>query len=201
MVAAVNHARGCGEVSVVETLQQPPDIVIDKAHQAEVGGDRLAHLVGIVEALVIDLAGAHRLQIGVAGALAVGIKVRPRHLVLGIKVVPAGAGDQREVRAHERDEQHPRLCLLAFGAFRQPILGGERDPVVVALIGRIAAAGVGGKAQSRAARRWWIAQHADRIADPVHHMQRHVLLAEAIVILGAAEVQFADGLHAMARRL
>ena len=66
------------------------------------------------------------------------------------------------------------------------------DAVVVALVGGVAAAGVGRELERGFARRRRIAQHADRVADALHHVQRHVLLGEAIVVLGAAEVQFAD---------
>ena len=62
VVAGVDDARVAGEAVVLERLHQPADVVVDEADEAEVGGDRLAHLGRIVEALVVDLAGAHGLQ-------------------------------------------------------------------------------------------------------------------------------------------
>jgi hypothetical protein len=44
-----------------------------------------------------------------------------------------------------------------------------------------------------------LAQPPRRVADAVDHMQRHHLLGEAVVVVGAAEMQLADRDHRMPR--
>jgi hypothetical protein len=174
--------------------------VIDEADEPKIGGDGLAHLAVVVEALIVDLAGAHCLEVGMMRALLGRVERGPRHLVFGIEVIPARACDQREMRAHKRDEEHPWLSVLALGAFAEPRLRGPSDPIIVVLVAGLPATGVGGEAQGSLAPWWRIAQHADGITDPIHDVQRHVLFAEAVVVLGAAEVQLADRIDAMTRR-
>src|SRR5689334_14890786 len=199
VVAGVDDARAAGQIEVLERLQQAPDVVIDEAHEPEVGGNRLAHLAWLIEALVVDLAGSHGRQIGVVGPFGLSVEARPGHLRLRVQVVPFRSGDQRKMRAHQRHEQDPRLLVVRPRPRGQPTLGGRSDAIVIALVAGIAAAGVPRQPQGGLARWRRLAQHADRVTDAIDDMQRHVFLAEAIVVLGAAKMQFADRLDPVAR--
>src|SRR4029077_8815380 len=68
-----------------------------------------------------------------------------------------------------------------------------------ALISRVATTCFHRKLERCHAPRRWIAQHPDGIAKPFHDMERHMLLAEPIVILSAAEMQLSDRINTMTR--
>ena len=148
--------------------------------------------LALIEPLIVDHALADRLHVGVRGPLGLGVHQRPGHLVLGIEVVPFVAGNEREVRADERDEEHPWLAGRLARALLEPGLGGRGDALVVILVGGVAPARIGSELESSLAHGQRIAQQAQRIADSLDDVQRHVLLREAVVDRGALQVQLAD---------
>ena len=161
---------------------------------------RLANL-GFIEPLIVDHALADRLHVRVRGPLGLGVHRRPGHLVLGIEVVPFGsrAMSGKCGQTSETKSTHGlpscRACALL-----EPGLGGRGDALVIILVGGVAPARIGRELEGGLAHGQRITQQAQRIADPLDDVQRHVLLGEAVVDRGALQVQLADRVDAMAGR-
>ena len=115
------------------------------------------------------------------------LRHRPDRAGLVAFEVP-GRSDVGRMRADEPHEQHPRTAVAGVGA--QPVDGVVGVAHVVGQVGRIAGAGRQ-DAGARVADRRILAQAAEQVALPVHHVQRLDLARETAVV-AAAEVQLAD---------
>ena len=115
---------------------------------------------------------------------------------IGVEVVELLRGRQRKMRADQRDERGPWPFGIAPCGNPVGRSGGDRKVVVGIAAG--ARATVGGKLRRRAIGRRVLAQQGGHPADTADHMHRQDFLAEAVVILAAAEMQLADRHHVVA---
>ena len=127
------------------------------------------------------------------------ILLRPGQIVaVVVPVEVLGRGGQRKVRRHERHEQHPGLVCVLRRLLVQPDLGLGRDVAVVARVDGLTGPRHAGHLPGTLAHREIVANEAHQVALGLDDVHRDALHVEAVVVVGGAEVQLADGLHAMA---
>src|SRR2546422_10122480 len=87
-------------------------VAVEKGSQRVIRRHGLAHRL-LVEETVVDEAFGIVAQVGVLGPLGAAVLLGQRHLAKRVAIIELGRGDQREVRADERDEKHPGLVAVA----------------------------------------------------------------------------------------
>ena len=197
MVAGVDDARRAGEPGRLQRGQHATDIVVEEGAEPVVGGDgHPARLV--VEEAVIGLGLGIGLDPGMARAQAVVL--RQRHLRRVVEGEEGLGRDQREMRADEGDEQHPR-AVRSPGVPGQPAHRLVRDRPVVAGVAALAGAELARELRPAEADGHGVLDRAVHVAPAVHDMHRANLGVEAGRVRLVAVVQLADGEHRAARRL
>ena len=143
---------------------------------------------------VVDAPGvvAH---IGVAVLTGTLMQLGQGQLLIGIAVVELGWRGQGKVGCHERHEQHPGLVLVFMRLFAQPDLCARGNGPVVGGVGGLSRPCGSGELFCMAARGQGVAQQADQVTLLVHHVHGQDFFGEAVVFVGTAEMQFADGRH------
>ena len=197
MVAGVDDAGCLREAGFLQCGQHAADIVVEEGAEAVIGGDGdPARLV--VEEAVIGLG----LGIGLDPGMARPAPVVPRqgHVRRVVKGEEGLGRDQREMRADEGDEQHPR-ALRRRSLFAQPAHRLVRDRPVVAGVAALAGADLARELRPAETDRHGVLDRAVHIALAVHDMQRADLGVEAGRVRLVAVMQLADGEHRAARRL
>ena len=133
-------------------------------------------------------------------ALVGRVLLRHRQVHSRVAIEPLGRRDQRKVRRHERNEQHPRLAVVARRFLVQPDLRARRDVAVVDRVGRLARSGVLRHLLAALAHRDVVAHQPLHVAEALDDVHRHDLLGEAVVVARAsAKMQLADRHDAMTR--
>ena len=130
--------------------------------------------------------------------LVLRVQLGHRQVLLPVTVEPLRRRGEREMRAHERDEQHPRAVAPLRRLLVQPDLRARRDVAVVHRVRRLAGAGAPGHLVAALALGNVLADQALDVADAVDDVHRHDLFGEAVVVARtAAEMQLADRDDAM----
>ena len=120
VVGRVDDAGGVRQSGRVESGEDLSDIVVEEAHQRIVGCDGEPHGVEILEVVVIVHDGPQRLHRRVPHASRLVVEPRQRHPGRIVKREELRRRGQREMRAHERDEQRPGLVAVALLHLREP---------------------------------------------------------------------------------
>ena len=181
-------AGGRRQPQLGERRQHAADLGVQVAAGGVVGGGEVAQLL-LGERLVLAEEVAER---GDGRMLRPLLRLplrRQRRPQFAIAPVPLLGSDVGRVRAHERHEQHPGLRV--GGVAVQPVHGVGGVALVVGQVGGVAGPGPQHAAAGVAPRRV-VAHAAQQVAQPLHHVQRLDLGAEAVVVRRAAEVQLAD---------
>ncbi len=127
------------------------------------------------------------------------VLLRHRHLAEWIPVIELGRGNQRKMRANERDEKDPRLVTVARRLFAQPDLRPRGDLAVVRGVWSFAGPGELGDLPRQGPLGEILAHQPHEIALALDDVHRDDLFGKAVVVLRmAAEVKLADRNHAMA---
>ena len=188
MVGGVDHPRVPLQPQLGEGAEHAPDLRVQVAAGGVVGGVQVAQLL-LRERLVLVEEVTEVRDGGMARPL-VGLPLRRQRQVAGpVAAVPRLRPDVGRMGAHEGEEQHPRFRLAGVSAQPLDRVGGVA--LVVGQVGGVAGAGRQYAAAGVAARRV-VAHAAQQVAEPFHHVQRLDLVAEAVVVGAAAEVQLAD---------
>ena len=97
------------------------------------------------------------------------------------------------MRAHEGDEQHPRLGFVFGRLLAQPDLSARGDLAVVGGVHALAGTGhLGHLVGAAALGHVFVSHQAQEIAHAVEDVHADLLVGEAVVVVLAAEVQLAD---------
>ena len=188
VVGGVHDAGVVRQPQPGEGAEHAPDLRVEVAAGGVVGGAQVAQF-RLRERLILVEEVAEVGDGGVARPLLWLPLRRQRGGAVAVAPVPRLRPDVGRMGAHEGQEQHPRLGRAGMAA--QPLDGVGGVAFVVGQIGGVAGAGGQHTAAGVAARRV-VAHAAEQVAEPVHHVQRLDLVAEAVVVGAAAKVQLAD---------
>src|SRR5262249_41383919 len=131
----------------------------------------------------------------------VGPRDRQRQLVLVIEAEVRVRDDERKVRRHEADEEHPWLLATGGRGFLTeppPCRLGDRS--VLAHVLAFARARLDDVPETLRAWRHVTAQKAIEVASSVHDVERHPLVWESARVVHAPIVQLSDRCHVVALR-
>src|SRR5262249_47105032 len=200
MIRRVDHAGRATEPAFLEGSQHDPDLFVEEADKAVVRGDgppdrRLVERRRETELTTVQL--VHRM----ARPPCVGPRDRQRQLVLVIEAEVRVRDDERKVRRHEADEEHPWLSATGGRGFLTeppPCRLGDRS--IVAHVLAFACARLDDVPETLRAWRHVTAQKPIEVASPVHDVERHPLVRESARVVHAPIVQLSDRCHVVALR-